>query len=191
MTAAVISATNGGFYMKQNKKLIISSIVAALSLFLMIIAGIIPIGTYAIPVIASLLYIILIREVGYGWAIMAYTVTSIMSLILCADKETAINFILFFGYYPILKMLLEKIKPLIIKIIIKLIIFNIAMIAVFYIAKFLLMIPESSYTIFGLYIPGIILAVGNVVFIIYDYALTGLTAQYDNYWSRIIRKIIK
>lgn len=177
--------------MKQNKKLIISSIVAALSLFLMIIAGIIPIGTYAIPVIASLLYIILIREVGYGWAIMAYTVTSIMSLILCADKETAINFILFFGYYPILKMLLEKIKPLIIKIIIKLIIFNIAMIAVFYIAKFLLMIPESSYTIFGLYIPGIILAVGNVVFIIYDYALTGLTAQYDNYWSRIIRKIIK
>lgn len=90
--------------MKQNKKLILSSIVAALSLFLMIIAGIIPIGTYAIPVLASLLYIVLVKEIGYGWAVMAYAVTSIMSLILCADKETAINFILFFGYYPILKM---------------------------------------------------------------------------------------
>lgn len=177
--------------MKQNKKLIVSSIVAALALFLMIIAGIIPIGTYAIPVIASLLYIILVRETGYGWAIMSYTVTSIMSLILCADKETAINFILFFGYYPILKILFEKIKPLVLRIIIKLIVFNAAMIAVFYIAKFLLMIPSSSYTIFGIYMPGLILAVGNVVFILYDYALTGLTAQYDKYWSKIIRKMIK
>lgn len=177
--------------MKQNKKLIVSSIVAALALFLMIIAGIIPIGIYAIPVIASLLYIILVREVGYGWAIMSYTVTSIMSLILCADKETVINFILFFGYYPILKILLEKIKPLVLRIIIKLIVFNTAMIAVFYIAKFLLMIPSSSYTILGIYMPGLILAVGNIVFIVYDYALTGLTAQYDKYWSKIIRKMIK
>lgn len=177
--------------MKQNKKLIVSSIVAALALFLMIIAGIIPIGTYAVPVIASLLYIVLIREVGYSWAIMAYAVTSIMSLILCADKETAINFILFFGYYPILKTLLEKIKPKILKIIVKLIIFNIAMIAVFYIAKFIFMIPDSSYIVFGVYIPWAILAVGNVVFVIYDYALTGLIAKYDRNFSSIIRKIIK
>ena len=67
--------------MKQNKKLILSSIVAALALFLMIIAGIMPIGTYAIPVLASLLYIVLVKEIGYGWAVMAYAVTSIMSLI--------------------------------------------------------------------------------------------------------------
>lgn len=172
--------------MKQNKKLILSSIVAALSLFLMIIAGIIPIGTYAIPVVASLLYIVLVKEIGYGWAVMAYAVTSIMSLILCADKETAINFILFFGYYPILKMQLEKIHLLALKIIIKLTIFNAAMIAVFYIATFILMIPASAYTVFGLYIPWIILAVGNVVFIIYDYALTGLTKQYDRYWLSLI-----
>lgn len=177
--------------MKQNKKLIISSIIAALALFLMIIAGIIPIGTYAIPVVASLLYIVLVKETGYGWALMAYAVTSIMSLILCADKETAINFILFFGYYPILKMQLEKIHLLALRIIIKLTIFNAAMIAVFYIATFILMIPASAYTVFGLYIPWIILAVGNVVFIIYDYALTGLTVQYDKYWSKIVKKIIK
>ena len=50
--------------MKQNKKLILSSIVAALALFLMIIAGIMPIGTYAIPVLASLLYIVLVKEIG-------------------------------------------------------------------------------------------------------------------------------
>ena len=76
--------------MKQNKKLILSSIVAALALFLMIIAGIMPIGTYAIPVLASLLYIVLVKEIGYGWAVMAYAVTSIMSLILCADKELSL-----------------------------------------------------------------------------------------------------
>ena len=177
--------------MRQNKKLIVSSIVAALALFLMIIAGIIPIGTYAVPVIASLLYIVLVREIGYGWAIMAYAVTSVMSLILCADKETAINFILFFGYYPILKTVFDKIKLKVLNLIIKLIIFNIAMITVFYIAKFLFMIPDSSYVVFGFYIPWAILAFGNIVFVIYDYALTGLIAQYDRHWSNIIRKIIK
>ena len=177
--------------MKQNKELILSSIVAALALFLMIIAGIMPIGTYAIPVLASLLYIVLVKEIGYGWAVMAYAVTSIMSLILCADKETAINFILFFGYYPILEMQLKKIKLLVLRIIVKLTIFNAAMIVIFYIATFVLMVPASAYTVFGLYIPWIILAVGNVVFIIYDYALTGLTKQYDRYWSKIIKKIIK
>ena len=126
--------------MKRNKKLILSSIAAALALFLMIAASIIPIGTYAIPVIASLLYIVIIREVSCGWAVMSYAVTSIMSLILCANKETAINFILFFGYYPILKMLLEKIKPSVLKIIVKLIIFNIAMVAIFYIAKYVFIV---------------------------------------------------
>ena len=73
--------------MKQNKKLILSSIVAALALFLMIIAGIMPIGTYAIPVLASLLYIVLVKEIGYGWAVMAYAVTSIMSLIHVTSKN--------------------------------------------------------------------------------------------------------
>ena len=73
--------------MKQNKKLILSSIVAALALFLMIIAGIMPIGTHAIPVLASLLYIVLVKEIGYGWAVMAYAVTSIMSLIHVTSKN--------------------------------------------------------------------------------------------------------
>lgn len=177
--------------MKRNKKLILSSIAAALALFLMIAASIIPIGTYAIPVIASLLYIVIIREVSCGWAVMSYAVTSIMSLILCANKETAINFILFFGYYPILKMLLEKIKPSVLKIIVKLIIFNIAMVAIFYIAKYVFLIPDSSYIVFGLYVPWVILLAGNVVFIIYDYALTGIISQYDKFWSKIVKKIIR
>lgn len=177
--------------MKQTKKLAVGGIVTALATFLMIIAGLIPIGTYAVPVIASLLYIVLIKEVGYSRAIMSYAVTSILSFFLCFDKETVINFILFFGYYPMLKILLEKIKLKALRIIIELIIFNVAMIGIFYIAKYVFMIPGDSYVIFGLYVPWLILALGNVVFLIYDYALTGLVTQYDERWSRIISKIIK
>lgn len=177
--------------MRQTKKLAISGIVTALAAFLMIIAGLIPIGTYAVPVIASLLYIIIIKEVGYSWAIMSYIATSLLSLFLCFDKETAINFILFFGYYPMLKILLEKVKPKVLKIIIELIIFNAAMIGIFFIAKFVFMIPDDSYIILGFYVPWLILAFGNVVFLIYDYAMTGFIAQYDERWSRIISRIIK
>lgn len=177
--------------MKQTKKIVVSGIITALATLLMIIAGLIPVGTYSVPVIASLLYIILINEIGYGWAIMSYIATSLLSLILCFDKEAAINFILFFGYYPILKAFLKKIKPKILNLILKLIIFNAAMIGIFYIATYLLMIPDDSYVIFGLYIPWLILAFGNIVFVFYDYALTGLITQYNERWSKIISKIIK
>ncbi len=177
--------------MKNTKKLVFSGIVTALATFLMIIAGLIPIGTYAVPVIASLLYVILIKELGMSWAFMSYTATSLLSLIVCLNKEAAVNFILFFGYYPIFKILIEKLKLKAARIIIKLMIFNTAMAGVFFIAKYLLMIPDEAYTIFGFYIPWLILVLGNIVFLIYDYALTGLIAQYDRYWSRIIKKIIK
>ncbi len=177
--------------MKNTKKLVLSSIVTALSTFIMIIAGFIPIGTYAIPVIASLLYVILVKEAGISWAVMSYAATSLLSLIVCLDKEAAVCFILFFGYYPILKMIIEKIKLKIVSIIIKLIVFNASMTGIFFIAKYLLMIPDDAYTVFGLYIPWLMLALGNIVFIIYDYALSGLVKQYDRHWSSTLKKIIK
>ena len=64
------------------------------------------------------------------------------------------------------------------------------MIVIFYIATFVLMVPASAYTVFGLYIPWIILAVGNVVFIIYDYALTGLTNNMTDIGARLSKRLL-
>lgn len=164
--------------------------ITALSSLLMIIAGFVPVGLYAVPAMASILFIVLIDEVGCGYTLLAYAATSIIALLISFDKEPAINFILFFGFYPIVKYIFEKIKIKPVAFILKLLVFNAGMVAVFYVGTYLLMIPTDSYSIFGIYLPWLFLLVGNFVFIIYDYALTGIFRVYRLRYSKFVKKLI-
>lgn len=164
--------------------------ITALSSVLMIIAGFVPIGLYTMPALASILFIVLIDEVGCGYTLLAYAATSVVALFIAFDKEPAINFILFFGFYPIIKHIFEKIRLKPIAFILKLLVFNAGMVAVFYVGTYLLMIPTDSYSIFGVYLPWLFLLVGNAVFVIYDYALTGIFKLYRLKYSKFVKKII-
>ena len=41
---------------------------------------------------------------------MIYAAVAVLSLLFAADKEAALLFVLFFGYYPVLKSFLERIS---------------------------------------------------------------------------------
>lgn len=69
----------------------------------MFLTGLIPIGTYALPAIAGVLLIVAVIEIGAKWAWMIYAAVAVLSLLFAADKEAALLFVLFFGYYPVLK----------------------------------------------------------------------------------------
>ena len=59
----------------------------------------------------SLVFMMIVVEYGYGWAIGVFCVTAVLSTLLAGDKEAVIYFIALFGYYPILKGAFEfKIK---------------------------------------------------------------------------------
>ena len=75
-------------------KLAFCSLMAALGTGLMMTGGLIPV----------------LREYGRRWALLVWTVTALLCLMLCTDKEAAF-FYLFLGYYPVLKTLLERVKP--------------------------------------------------------------------------------
>ena len=82
-------------------------IASALCLLLMMLT-IIPIATYTMPALAGMVLIVV--ENGYSTAWMVYAAVGFLSLFICPDKEAAMLFVGFFGYYPILKGKLEKIK---------------------------------------------------------------------------------
>ena len=81
----------------------------ALSLMIMFLTAF-PYMTYALPAIAGAVLIPVVIELGSKWAWMVYACVSFLSLLIAPSLEAKVMFIAFFGYYPIVKALLERQK---------------------------------------------------------------------------------
>lgn len=116
-------------------------IASALCLLLMILT-IIPIATYTMPALAGMVLIVVVIENGYSTAWMVYAAVGFLSLFICPDKEAAMLFVGFFGYYPILKGKLEKIRVRMVEYLLKFSVFNVAMVANYMIIIYLFGIQD-------------------------------------------------
>ena len=177
--------------MSKSGKIALGGLLTALGVVLMFLTGLIPIGTYALPAIAGVLLIVAVIEIGAKWAWMIYAAVAVLSLLFAADKEAALLFVLFFGYYPVLKSFLERISNKVLSWISKFAVFNVAVVACFFLAVNFLQLPEDSFTVFGIYLPWVFLILGNAVFLIYDIALSGLVATYVEKLHHIVTKTLK
>lgn len=177
--------------MNNSYKTALGGIVSAICLVLMLLTGIVPIGTYAFPALAGLILIIIVIEVNCKWAFAVFFVVSVLSFLLAGDKEAALYFTAFFGFYPIIKSQLEKITNRILEWFLKLLIFNICIITAFFIGMLVLSVPKDSFEIGGVYLPWLFLAVGNIVFIIYDIGLTQVVTKYIRYGHGALMKVFK
>lgn len=174
--------------MKNTIKISFGGIISAFAFILMLITSLIPIGTYAFPCFSGMLLVAIVIEFGSKWAYLSYIVVSLLSLFLAGDKEAVLYFIAFFGFYPIFKGSLEKIKSKPVQYVLKYAIFNVCIISAFFIAKFVLMIPDEEFTVLGVYIPWIFLILANAFFIVYDRCVTIMVL---NYIYRVRNKIFK
>ena len=177
--------------MSKSGKIALGGLLTALGVVLMFLTGLIPIGTYALPAIAGVLLIVAVIEIGAKWAWMIYAAVAVLSLLFAADKEAALLFVLFFGYYPVLKSFLERISNKVLSWISKFAVFNVAVVACFFLAVNFLQLPEDSFTVFGIYLPWVFLILGNAVFLIYDIALAGLVATYVEKLHHRVTKTLK
>ncbi|MBE6737250.1 MAG: hypothetical protein E7566_01145 [Ruminococcaceae bacterium] len=164
-----------------------ASVIAALSLVFMFITTFIPIGTYALPCIAGAMLAAVVLESGYISAFVVYFVVSVLSVLLVGDKEAVLYYIVFLGFYPIVKGLFERIKLKPLQYALKFILFNVCIVSAFFIGISVLSIPKESFELFGVYLPWVFLIMGNIVFIIYDICLTRIITQYANIWRKKIK----
>ena len=172
--------------MKKSLKVSIGGAVAALGLVLMFLTSLVPIGTYAFPTFAGILLVVIVIEIGYGYALSVFAATSLLSFLLITDKEAALVYVIFLGYYPIIKALIERIRSRAVQYVIKFALFNACMIGAFFIAVTLLSIPKESFTLFGVYLPWAFLIAGNVFFVMYDFCITRLVILYMRDWRHRI-----
>ena len=162
---------------KSSTQVALGGLSAALCLVVMLGTVLVPFATYALPALAGILLIPIALELGSSVAYVTYFAVSFLSLLIIPDREAALMFIAFFGYYPVLKFRLDKFKFKSIRVLIKVLIFNTAILSGYFIVIYLFGLAyliEELQGSFGL----ILLLVGNCCFPIYEKALKNLTTLY-------------
>ena len=173
------------------KQITFCGITAALSTVIMLLAGIVPAAVIALPAMAGCLLIAVVVETSAKWGFAVYAVCSVLSMLLVADKEASLFYLLFFGYYPVLYACLARIgkKPL--RVLVKLLIFNAAFILEGLISVYILHIPIDFIEKMGTLTIPILMILANITFVVYDFALEGLAAVYIRRFHGKINKIFR
>ncbi len=177
---------------KVSYKVSLGGIISALSLTLMFLTGFMPFLVYLIPALTGAILLIVYVEINARWAFFTYVSVAVLCLFITPDKEAGFLYIILLGYYPLIKMYIEKISNIVLEWIIKLGIYN-AMIVLYY--QIIIRIVTSSDLTeeigeWGKYGVFIFLGITNIIFIIYDIAVSRLKDLYVKWFrKKILDKI--
>lgn len=168
---------------KSASSVAFGGIISALAVLMMFFTGVFPFATYALPALSGLLLVVIVIDHGLKWAWCVYAAISALVILITPDREAATMFVLFFGYYPILKSILERIKFRAVEYVIKFLIFNIAMVVAYLLIIYVLGIPDilEEFGELGKYGIWIMLGLGNIVFILYDITISRLIYLYTGW----------
>ncbi len=175
--------------MNVTKKITLSAVFAALSAVIMLVSYF-PYLTYAVPAVAGLFIMVVVIEIDCKWAFLSYIAASVLTF-LFAELESKLMFIGFFGFYPIVKCLIERINKSVLEWIIKFFVFNLCVITIYKLISKLFMIPIDDFEVFVKYGEIILLVIANVVFLVYDIAVSRMSAFYIMRFSCRISRIFK
>ena len=130
-------------------------------------------------------------EIDKKWAFGIYAAVAILGIFLVPDKEVAVMYLAFFGYYPILKSLIESKCSRVIEWVLKLASFlSTIVISYFLMIKFM-GVTIDEFDTWGKWAIPILLGMGTFAFVIYDMALTRLVLLYNLKWRKYFRKYFK
>ena len=149
-----------------SKNMALGGVLAALAVVIMCLGGLIPLATYTCPMLCCLLLKFVYQSCGnrIGWS--WYGAVAILSLLMGPDKEAAAVFV-FFGYYPLVKPKLDRMK---LGWILKALLFNASVFAMyaFLIHLFGMAQVAAEFQEMGKILLIVTLALGNVTFFLLD-----------------------
>lgn len=166
--------------MKKSYYISFGAVMSAVAVSILFLTGVFPYATYGLPAFAGGAFLPLVIEFGPRKAVLPYLSAALLGLLVAPDKEAAILFAFFFGYYPIIKSLIEKNNFAFVRILLKFLCFNLSVAVAYSIIVFLLGMREifSEFAFLGQFVIVGVLLLANVVFLLYDIALTNLAEFY-------------
>ena len=177
--------------MKNSSKTALGGIIAALSISIMFMVSVVPFLTYALPAAAAVLLVPIVIEINKKWALGVYFSVSVLSLIILPNKEVAVIYAAFFGYYQVIKAFLENHLKKCIDLVIKLLIFNFTISVSYYLMLKFMGIKIDEFETLCKYAVPVLLGLGSFAFILYDFALTRIIGLYISKWHCRFKKIFR
>lgn len=175
---------------RKSQKVALCGMVGALAAACILLGGFIPMATFVAPAIAGMLVLVAAIELGYRTGYLLFAVIGLLSLFLSPDKELSCIFLFLLGYYPLLKSRLDKLKPRFLRWVVKFLLFNLSVFAMYALLLFVFPLPElvadfsetGSVLLFGLWL------IANLTFLLYDMAIEKIVWVYlHKYRSRILK----
>lgn len=154
-------------YNRESKRVAIGGIVTLLSTLSLYMSSILPTNRLFFFALSTFFLASIVIEINTKFAILVYISSALLSFIMIPNKTIVLPYIIFFGYYAIIKSIIERINMLLIEILIKLFLFNLSI--------------YIEYTIFSKVLLGdiifklpawILFILIQLAFIIYDYSFS-------------------
>jgi hypothetical protein len=178
--------------MRSNtSKIALCGVVAALSVVVLFLTGIVPVATVALPALAGCFIIAVVAETDVKHGFVVYGVVSVLSVFLVPDREAALMYLVFFGYYPALYGILSRIRSRFWCWTAKLAVFNAAMVVETVAALWVLGIPVEEMLPYGWVTVPVFAILLNVIFVLYDLSMNGLIVLYIRRVHPAIGKYLK
>lgn len=163
---------------RHSRRAALCGLLTALAVVLLSLGSLIPLATFACPMLAMVCLLPALLEYGAGTALLLYAGTACLALLLCADKELAL-FYCSLGWYPALRPRLALL-PRPARMVLKCVLFLLAMGAMYGLLIFILRLEAVVEEFSGYSAAGALglLALGAAAFLLFDRALERLTALY-------------
>ena len=174
-------ASNRNTARRQSVMIAFCGMAAGLSVVIMLLGGVIPAATYAVPMLCGLLLLPLLIEFGQTAAWATFFSAAILALLMDFDKEAAF-FYLFIGYYPIVKWRLDRIPGKGKRLLVKLLIFTLAIAAMYALLALIFPLAEMTreFQEMGVWLTLLFIAAYDFCMLLYDWLLVRAVMVYAN-----------
>lgn len=152
--------------MLLNKKISFLGMAVVLCVLFLVVASYIPTNTIFFTLFSTCFVMLAVYEYGFSGGIMTYFAVVVLSFFLVPDKQIWFIFTAFFGFYPVIKLLIERLNRLVLEWIIKL---AVGVSAFFVLTKLFFIFFTEFETALNIYI---LMIPACIVYVIYDIALS-------------------
>jgi hypothetical protein len=158
---------------KKTRRITLTAVFTALTVVFLYLASILPTVRLGFTAAASLFAVAAVIEAGIVSAFFVFIGSSIIGALLLPDKTAVIIYVLFFGYYPVIKSLAEKSRSMLLNWALKLAVFEAAFTLTWFLFRSLI------FNVKVLWMPVIVVyLIGTSAFLVFDIGLTRLIGFY-------------
>ena len=167
---------------KKTRNMTLSALFSALSVIALFLVSLWPTGQLGFAAVSSLFVAAAVIEMGVAPGICVFAISAAISLLVVPDRSATLLYILFFGYYPIVKHLTERTGRALLRWVTRLAIFNASLtVILLFLRELFISFSIDTVAIILLYL------CGNAVFIVFDHGYSKLIRYYICHVSKHLK----